>query len=93
VVSTVEFTSLKWSKVDKARLRAEERQRKRKRERQDVPSGRPLPQQQQHQQQSAASAAETAPTDHKAYYDQFWQYTAYYGEEAARKYYGFLSPP
>ena len=53
-------------------------------------------QQQQYQQSPAASAAsapETAPTDPKAYYDQFWQYTTYYGEEAARKYYGAWSPP
>mmetsp|Transcript_25429 Transcript_25429/g.51314 ORF Transcript_25429/g.51314 Transcript_25429/m.51314 type:complete len:448 (+) Transcript_25429:107-1450(+) len=30
---------------------------------------------------------------HDAYYDVFWQYAAYYGEEAARKHYGAWSPP
>ncbi|GMI23641.1 hypothetical protein TrCOL_g11311 [Triparma columacea] len=60
-------------------------------------------QQQQQQRQPAAPAPAQAPasaptqeavaTDPTAYYEQFWQYTSYYGEEAARKYYGAWSPP
>ena len=47
----------------------------------------------------AAAAATTAdgsapsPTDPTAYYDAFWRYVQYYGEDAARKYYGAWSPP
>ena len=40
----------------------------------------------------ASSTAET-PTDPTAYYDAFWKYAQYYGEEVARKYYGAWSPP
>eukprot|EP00588_Corethron_pennatum_P013286 CAMPEP_0194271448 /NCGR_PEP_ID=MMETSP0169-20130528/5207_1 /TAXON_ID=218684 /ORGANISM="Corethron pennatum, Strain L29A3" /LENGTH=716 /DNA_ID=CAMNT_0039013787 /DNA_START=51 /DNA_END=2201 /DNA_ORIENTATION=- len=38
-----------------------------------------------------ASAA--VPTDPTAYYNDFWKYASYYGEEAARQYYGAWSPP
>lgn len=38
-----------------------------------------------------APAGETPAYD--AYYDVFWQYASYYGEEAARKHYGAWSPP
>lgn len=41
---------------------------------------------------AAASSAEV-PTDPTAYYNDFWIYTAYYGEAAARAYYGAWSPP
>lgn len=38
--------------------------------------------------------AETAvPTDPTAYYDDYWKYASYYGEAAARIYYGAWSPP
>lgn len=40
-----------------------------------------------------ASAAAPAPTDPTAYYDAFWRYVQYYGEDAARAYYGAWSPP
>lgn len=45
---------------------------------------------------AAAPAAATAPEQqpaHDAYYEVFWQYAAYYGEEAARTHYGAWSPP
>jgi len=42
---------------------------------------------------SSSGAATPAPTDPTAYYNDFWKYTQYYGEEAARKYYGAWSPP
>ena len=38
-----------------------------------------------------APAGETPAYD--AYYEVFWQYASYYGEEAARKHYGAWSPP
>mmetsp|Transcript_41834 Transcript_41834/g.75352 ORF Transcript_41834/g.75352 Transcript_41834/m.75352 type:complete len:253 (+) Transcript_41834:487-1245(+) len=41
---------------------------------------------------AAPAAAEQQPA-HDAYYVVFWQYAAYYGEEAARKHYGAWSPP
>lgn len=47
-----------------------------------------------------AAATTTAPAPatgetpaYDAYYDVFWQYASYYGEEAARKHYGAWSPP
>lgn len=40
---------------------------------------------------AAATTGETPAFD--AYYDVFWQYASYYGEEAARKHYGAWSPP
>lgn len=44
---------------------------------------------------AAAPAAATAPEQqpYDAYYEVFWQYAAYYGEEAARTHYGAWSPP
>lgn len=39
------------------------------------------------------SAAVIDPNDPKAYYGVFWQYASYYGEAAARAYYGDWSPP
>ena len=33
------------------------------------------------------------PTDPTAYYGMFWDYAAYYGEEAARANYGSWAPP
>ena len=33
------------------------------------------------------------PTDPTAYYNDFWLYSSYYGESAARTYYGAWSPP
>lgn len=48
---------------------------------------------------AAAPAASSDPAAggqqpaHDAYYDVFWQYASYYGEEAARKHYGAWSPP
>ncbi len=41
----------------------------------------------------AAAPAEAVPTDPTAYYSDYWQYAAYYGEAAARIYYGAWSPP
>jgi len=41
----------------------------------------------------AAATSDPAQPAHDAYYEVFWQYAAYYGEEAARKYYGAWSPP
>lgn len=41
----------------------------------------------------AAAASDSAQPAHDAYYDVFWQYASYYGEEAARKHYGGWSPP
>ena len=41
----------------------------------------------------AAAASDSAQPAHDAYYDVFWQYAAFYGEEAARKHYGGWSPP
>lgn len=48
--------------------------------------------------QAAAAPAPAAATGGQqpaadAYYDVFWQYAGYYGEEAARKHYGAWSPP
>ena len=47
--------------------------------------------------QAAAPTPAPAPASgqpaHDAYYDVFWQYAGYYGEEAARKHYGAWSPP
>mmetsp|Transcript_1592 Transcript_1592/g.3362 ORF Transcript_1592/g.3362 Transcript_1592/m.3362 type:complete len:269 (-) Transcript_1592:440-1246(-) len=43
--------------------------------------------------QDAAGAAAAVPTDPTAYYGDFWKYASYYGEEAARQYYGAWSPP
>jgi len=40
-----------------------------------------------------APAAPGAQPAYNAYYEVFWQYAAYYGEEAARKHYGAWSPP
>jgi far upstream element-binding protein len=48
-------------------------------------------QQQQQQQQLAAGAAAAQPAD--AYHEQFFRYAYYYGEAAARQYYGSWSPP
>jgi far upstream element-binding protein len=42
---------------------------------------------------AATAAAAAAPTDPTAYYNDFWTYAAYYGEPAARQYYGAWSPP
>jgi far upstream element-binding protein len=40
----------------------------------------------------AAAAGDQQPA-HDAYYEVFWQYAGYYGEEAARAHYGAWSPP
>lgn len=53
------------------------------------------------QQQQAAAAPAPAPTPAAAapapgadaYYEQFFRYAYYYGEDAARRYYGAWSPP
>ena len=42
---------------------------------------------------SSSTNVDAAATDPTAYYDDFWRYVAYYGEEAARQYYGAWSPP
>jgi len=42
---------------------------------------------------TAAATSDPAQPAHDAYYEVFWQYAAYYGEEAARKHYGAWSPP
>jgi hypothetical protein len=42
---------------------------------------------------SGVDPAAAAPTDPTAYYNDFWQYASYYGEVAARAYYGAWSPP
>jgi far upstream element-binding protein len=45
---------------------------------------------------TTATATALAPAGeiaHDAYYEVFWQYASYYGEEAARKHYGAWSPP
>ena len=42
---------------------------------------------------AAPVAAAGQQPAHDAYYDVFWQYAGYYGEEAARKHYGAWSPP
>jgi len=41
----------------------------------------------------APAAAGGQQPAHDAYYEVFWQYASYYGEEAARKHYGAWSPP
>jgi hypothetical protein len=40
-----------------------------------------------------ASASTEVPSDPTAYYNDFWKYATYYGEAAARVYYGAWSPP
>ena len=40
-----------------------------------------------------SASAEAVPVDPTAYYKDYWQYAAYYGEAAARLYYGAWSPP
>lgn len=40
----------------------------------------------------ASQQSQAVPTDPTAYYDDFWRYVSYYGEEAARTYYGAWSP-
>ena len=42
---------------------------------------------------TAAATTSAVPTDPTAYYNDFWKYAEYYGEEAARVYYGAWSPP
>lgn len=42
---------------------------------------------------AVAAPATEVPTDPKHYYNDFWQYAAYYGEAAARLYYDAWSPP
>ena len=42
---------------------------------------------------TTADGSAPSPTDPTAYYDAFWRYVQYYGEDAARKYYGAWSPP
>lgn len=44
-------------------------------------------------QSATAAALGGQQPAHDAYYEVFWQYAAYYGEEAARKHYGAWSPP
>ena len=41
----------------------------------------------------AEAAAAAVPTDATAYYNDYWQYSTYYGEAAARVFYGAWSPP
>lgn len=51
---------------------------------------------QQGQQQGGATAAQAPATQSPsadAYYEQFFRYAYYYGEPAARQYYGAWSPP
>lgn len=52
-------------------------------------------QQQQPQQQAPTPAPAPAPQQQQsdAYYEQFFRYAYYYGEDAARQYYGAWSPP
>ena len=45
------------------------------------------------QQVQQAPVAQEVPTDPTAYYNDFWLYCSYYGEPAARAYYGAWSPP
>jgi hypothetical protein len=42
---------------------------------------------------AAAAAPEAVPSDPTAYYNDFWAYSTYYGEAAARQFYGAWSPP
>lgn len=42
---------------------------------------------------AGATSSTEVPSDPTAYYNDFWQYAAYYGEAAARVYYGAWSPP
>lgn len=42
---------------------------------------------------TATTTTAEVPTDPTTYYKDFWQYAAYYGEAAARMYYGAWSPP
>jgi len=42
---------------------------------------------------TTTTAAAVDPNDPTAYYEQFWQYCTYYGEKAAREFYGAWSPP
>lgn len=42
---------------------------------------------------AAASGTDASSTDLTAYHTAYWQYAAYYGEAAARLYYGAWSPP
>jgi far upstream element-binding protein len=48
---------------------------------------------QQQQQQQHQAAAAPAPQGAEAYHEQFFRYAYYYGEDAARQYYGAWSPP
>lgn len=45
------------------------------------------------QEPAAAAVPEAVPSDPTAYYNDYWQYATYYGEAAARIYYGAWSPP
>jgi hypothetical protein len=42
---------------------------------------------------TSTAATEEVPTDPTAYYNDYWQYASYYGQAAARVYYGAWSPP
>jgi far upstream element-binding protein len=42
---------------------------------------------------TAETAAAEVPTDPTAYYNDYWYYASFYGEAAARVYYGAWSPP
>ena len=42
---------------------------------------------------ATATDAAAVPNDPTAYYNDFWQYSTYYGEAAARTFYGAWSPP
>lgn len=42
---------------------------------------------------ATATTAGDPASDPTAYYTAYWQYAVYYGEEAARQYYGLWSPP
>lgn len=47
----------------------------------------------QYVQQAPQQEQSAVPTDPTAFYNDFWQYAAYYGEAAARMYYTAWSPP
>jgi far upstream element-binding protein len=51
-------------------------------------------QQEQHEQyQQGQAQTNTSDASQESYYEQFFRYAYYYGEEAARSYYGAWSPP
>jgi len=58
-----------------------------------APAQAPAPAPASNSTSTTESATATNTQDPTAYYAQFWEYTKYYGEDAARKFYKQWSPP